>query len=122
VNSKQARELLQHVYFDSIASGNIARAVTALHPEVQWSHQRVWNHQDGDVPEYVSSQTEVARVLNGRRSTIEGLEYDVTDCVVDDDKGGFLGVVGIEGETKFPFIGWIEIERAMIRRYVVRPF
>jgi hypothetical protein len=121
LNSSQVRDLLQHVYFDSIASGDIARAVSALHPDVEWSHQRVWDGQQGDVSEHLTSQVEVERVLTGRRDTIEGLEYDVTELVLENDKGGFLGVVGLANQEKFPFIGWIEIDHEKIRRYVVRP-
>jgi ketosteroid isomerase-like protein len=114
-------DLLQDVYFNSIARGDIERAVTALHQDVDWSHQRVWQHHEGDVPEEHHSRQAVTELLTSRRGLIAELSYTVTDLALDGNKGGFLGHVAHENSEPANFIGWVEIDEGAIRRYVIRP-
>ena len=39
-----AIHLIQSTYYDGIDAGDMARAATALNPDIDWSHAQVWAH------------------------------------------------------------------------------
>ena len=61
--------LLQKIYFDSIDNSKADEAVEAMHPEVRWVHNQVWEH-DGH-------KSEVTDILEGRESVKEFLNNEL---------------------------------------------
>ncbi|WP_265112097.1 hypothetical protein [Halosolutus halophilus] len=124
-DSDDLRELLQGTYFDGVDAGNADTAVTAMHPDVNWTHTQVWEH-DGHTSretDFLDGREELHAFLDDRIDEMQvvGIEHKVRDAVYEDGRGGFKAeVVGPEGDTA-GFIGWVEVTDDLISRYTVAP-
>ncbi len=65
--------LLQKIYFDSIDNSKVDEAVVAMHPEVRWVHNQVWEH-DGH-------KSEVTDILEGKESVKDFLTRRVIERI-----------------------------------------
>ena len=118
-------ELLQGTYFDSVDAGDADTAVEAMHPDVDWTHTQVWEH-DGHSSHETDSldgRDELHAFLDERVDEMQvvGIRHNVRDAAYEDGRGGFSAeVVGPEGDS-VPFIGWVEVTDGPISSYTVAP-
>ncbi|MFC6719826.1 nuclear transport factor 2 family protein [Natrialbaceae archaeon GCM10025810] len=124
-DSDDLHELLQGTYFDAVDAGDAGTAASAMHPDVDWTHMQVWEH-DGHTSRETDSldgREELRAFLDARVDEMQvvGIEHKVRDIVYEDGRGGFRAeVVGPEGDTA-GFIGWVEMTDDLISRYTVAP-
>jgi ketosteroid isomerase-like protein len=125
VDANRLYELHQEIYYDNIDAGDADAAVEALHPDVEWIHTQVWEH-DGHY-------SEATDILHGREAVREFLaervpeleevdiRHQVGKTVADGEQGAFHGqVVGPDGDTR-KMIAWFEFEDGLIKKYVNTP-
>ena len=117
--------LLQKIYFDSIDNSKADEAVEAMHPEVRWVHNQVWEH-DGH-------RSEVTDILEGRESVKEflrrrviemqkeGIIHKVNSVSSNGELGAFQADVIGPDETKKPFFGLVKVKEGKIYYYRVLP-
>jgi ketosteroid isomerase-like protein len=120
-----AFRLLQETYYDGIDAGDMARAASALHEDVEWSHAQVWAHHGfprGE-PSTKHGRAAVEALLQARvRELAEArIRHKVRELVCDGDKGALLGYVRGEDGTEKPFMVWFELRDGRIARYLLRP-
>lgn len=121
----EAIRLLQTTYYDHIDKGEMAVAVSALHPDVDWSHAQVWAHHGfarGEPTAY-RTRDEVEAFLSARVDELResGIQHKMVDLIIEGDRGALLGhVLGPDGSTK-PFMVWFEMSDGLISRYTLRP-
>lgn len=121
----RAWELLQSTYYDGIDAGDMAKAASALHEDVEWSHAQVWPHH-GFVSGEASTnhgRAEVQAFLQARVQQLAEarIRHKVRDMVIEDNKGTILGYVRGEDGTERPFMVWFEIRDDRLSRYLLRP-
>jgi len=122
---ERALELLQATYYDSVDCGDMAKAASAFHPDVEWSHQQVWEHhqfkREGSAVT-INGRPAVEKLLSARVKELgeARIRHKVRDMVFENDKGAFLGAVLGEGR-EVPFMVWFEIRDNLISRYLLRP-
>jgi len=126
VTREQALELLQTRYYDGIDRGDMTLAVSALHPDVEWSHAQVWAHHEFERAEASAyhGRDEIEAFLLARRRQLadSGITHAVVDLVLEGDRGAFRGeVTGPDRTTKLPFLVWVEFTDGLISRYDLRP-
>lgn len=122
---EKAYELLQSTYYDGIDAGDMAKAASALHENVEWSHAQVWPHH-GFVRGEPSTNHGRATVQAFLQERVQQLaeariRHKVRDMVCDGNKGAILGYVRGEDGTERPFMVWFEITDGKISRYLLRP-
>ena len=122
---ERAHELLQATYYDSIDRGDMAKAASALHEDVEWSHQQVWEHHQfkrEDSAVTLRGRAAVEELLSARVRELDEakIEHKARDMVFENDKGAILAAVEGEGR-EVPFIVWFEIKDDLISRYILRP-
>ena len=120
-----ALTLLQRTYDDGVDAGDMMRATSALHEEIEWSHAQVWAHHDfiAGKPTRMQGRAAIREFLDARREQLAaaGIRHRLVDLVIDQGRGAFLGeVTGPDGSTK-PFMVWFEIRDGSIGRYLLRP-
>ena len=120
-----ALDLIQGTYYDSIDRGDMARAVSALHEDIEWSHVQVWEHHDyrrRDVPTRLHGRAEVEAFLAERIDKLKeaGIRHRVRDLVCDGTRGAFLAAVEGPGPDR-PFFVWFELRDGKVARYTLRP-
>src|SRR5688572_21651645 len=121
----RAYELFETIYYGNIDRGEMAAAATALHPEVEWSHQQVWAHHGfaRGTPEHLNGRTAVEQFLAARVEQLRAarIRHHVRDLVFERDRGAFLGAVdGPEGRS-LGFMVWFELRDDLVQRYLLRP-
>ena len=122
---ERAFELLQTTYYDSIDCGDMEKAASAMHPDVEWSHQQVWEHhqfqREGSAVTH-HGRAAVEELLSARVGELKEakIEHKIREMVFEDGKGAFLAAVEGDGPDK-PFMVWFEIKDDLISRYLLRP-
>ncbi len=121
----QLLNLLQKVYFDNIDNSKADEAVEAMHPEVRWVHNQVWEH-DGH-------KSEARDILEGKESVRdflrkrviemqkEGIVHKVNSVSSNGELGAFQADVIGPDKTKRPFFGLVKIKEGKIFYYRVLP-
>lgn len=122
---EQAYTLLQLTYYDGIDEGDMTLAASALHEDVEWSHEQVWAHHEfkrGEPSTLRGRAAVQAFLLERVRQLAEaGIRHRIREMAFEEDHGAVLGeVVGEDGTTK-PFIVWFEVRDDRIARYLLRP-
>ncbi len=120
-----ALRLLQQTYYDGVDQGDMRRAASALHEDIEWSHAQVWAHHEFAVgkPTRMQGRAAIEAFLEARREQLAaaGIRHRVVDLVIDQGRGAFLGEVrGPDGSCK-PFMVWFELRDGLIGRYLLRP-
>ena len=117
--------LLQKIYFDNIDNSKADEAVEAMHPEVRWVHNQVWEH-DGH-------KSEARDILEGKESVRdflrkrviemqkEGIVHKVNSVSSNGELGAFQADVIGPDKTKRPFFGLVKIKEGKIFYYRVLP-
>ena len=117
--------LLQNIYFDNIDNSKADQAAEAMHPEVRWVHNQVWEH-DGH-------KSEVRDILEGKESVRdflrkrviemqrEGIVHRVNSVSSNGELGAFQADVIGRDKTKKPFLGLVKIKEDRICYYRVLP-
>jgi hypothetical protein len=123
--AQRAFELFETVYYGNIDRCDMAQAVTALHPDVEWSHQQVWAHHGfaRGTPETRRGRSAVEEFLSARVAQLREahIRHHVRDMVFEGDRGAFLGAVdGPDGRSLW-FMVWFELRDELVSRYVLRP-
>ena len=123
--AERAHELFERIYYGNIDRGDMASAVTALHPQIEWSHQQVWAHHGfaRGAPELLQGRVAVERFLSARVEQLREarIRHHVRDLVFERDRGAFLGAVDGPDGRSLGFIVWFELRDDLVKRYVLRP-
>ena len=122
---EELRNHLQKNYFDNVDTANPGGAILAFTPDMHWQHTQVWAHDGHD-----SRHTDR---LQGRDALFEFMEarvkemqviqirHKVDDVIVTGDCGAFRArVIGPTGR-ELGFLGWVELNDGLIKRYIVVP-
>ena len=117
--------LLQDIYFNNIDNANADAAVEAMHPQVRWVHNQVWEHDDhkSSIKDILNGQEEVKEFLRNRvkETQVEGIIHKVENVISDGELGAFkANVIGTDN-TKKPFIGVVKLQDNKIIYYRVLP-
>ena len=118
-------EMFQKTYFDSIDKGEMAKAVSVFHEDVEWIHTQVWEHDDYQRDKGIDrlkGKNEVEALLEGRKTELakQKIQHRVQDLVLEGNKGAFLAHVK-GGEKELGFMVWFELKDEKIYRYIVAP-
>jgi ketosteroid isomerase-like protein len=120
-----ALSLLQQTYYDGVDAGDMARATSALHEDIEWSHAQVWAHHEfaAGKPTRMQGRAAIREFLEARREQLAaaGIRHAVVDLVIDGGRGAFLGQVTGPDGTRKPFMVWFELRDGLIGRYLLRP-
>jgi hypothetical protein len=123
--AERAYELFETIYYGNIDRGEMAAAATALHPEIDWSHQQVWAHHGfaRGTPQSLRGRTAVQRFLEARVEELREarIRHHVRDLVFERDRGAFLGAVDGPDSRSLGFVVWFELRDDLVGRYVLRP-
>ncbi len=122
---EQLFHLLQDIYFDNIDNAKADEAVEAIHPQVRWVHNQVWEHDahETNIRDTLNGQKEVRDFLRKRivEMQIEGIIHKVENVVSDGKLGAFkANVIGTD-KSKKPFFGLVELKDDKIIYYRVLP-
>ena len=117
--------LLQDIYFDNIDTAKAAEASEAMHNDVRWVHNQVWEHDahKSNIRDALNGRKEVKEFLRKRivEMQIEGIIHKVENVVSDGKLGAFkANVIGTD-KSKKPFLGLVEIKDDKIIYYRVLP-
>ena len=123
--AERAFELFETIYYGSIDRGDMAGAASALHEDVNWSHQQVWAHHGfaRGAPEVREGRANVEAFLAARVEQLREarIRHHVRDLVFERDRGAFLGAVDGPDGRSLPFMVWFELSDDLVKRYVLRP-
>ena len=117
--------LLQDIYFDNIDTAKADEASEAMHDDVRWVHNQVWEH-DGhksSTKDVLEGRNEVREFLRKRviEMQVEGIIHKVENVVSDGKLGAFkANVIGTD-KSKKPFFGLVELKDDKIIYYRVLP-
>ena len=117
--------LLQDIYFNNIDNADADAAIEAMHPQVRWVHNQVWEH-DGhksSIKDILNGQDEVKRFLRNRvkETQVEGIIHKVENVISDGELGAFKANVIGKDNTKKAFIGIVKLQDNKIIYYRVLP-
>ena len=117
--------LLQDTYFDNIDTAKGDEASEAMHNDVRWVHNQVWEHDahKNNIRDVLNGRKEVREFLRKRivEMQIEGIIHKVENVVSDGKLGAFkANVIGTD-KSKKPFFGLVEIKDDKIIYYRVLP-
>ena len=117
--------LLQDIYFDNIDTAKADEAAEAMHNDVRWVHNQVWEHDahKTNIRDTLNGQKEVREFLRKRivEMQIEGIIHKVENVVSDGKLGAFkVNVIGTD-KSKKPFFGLVELKDDKIIYYRVLP-
>jgi ketosteroid isomerase-like protein len=121
----QAIDLIQRRYYDPIDRGDMAEAAKALHEDVRWSHAKVWKPTAAELAanDELRGRAEVLAYLEEQSARLadSSITHEITDMVVEGDRGAHLGkVIGPGGEAAHLMV-WFEMTDGLISTYIVRP-
>lgn len=119
-----AHHLFQDIYYGHVDKGDMDTAVTAFHPDVDWSHAQVWAHHEfarGE-PSRIHGRDAVHELLSARIEQLKDakITHHVCEMVMEGDRGAFLGAVKGPGPDKH-FMVWFELTDGYVSRYDLRP-
>ncbi|GGC40451.1 hypothetical protein GCM10011371_29790 [Novosphingobium marinum] len=119
-----AHHLFQDIYYGHVDKGDMDTAVTAFHPDVDWSHAQVWAHHEfarGE-PSHLHGRDAVHALLSARIPQLKdaGITHHVREMVMEGNKGAFIGAVEGPGPDR-SFMVWFEIADDLVKRYALRP-
>ena len=122
---KHLMYLLQDIYFDNIDTAKADEAAEAMHNDVRWVHNQVWEHDahKTNIRDTLNGQKEVREFLRKRivEMQIEGIIHKVENVVSDGKLGAFkANVIGTDKSEK-PFFGLVELKDNKIIYYRVLP-
>lgn len=121
----RAFELFENVYYGGVDRGDMQYAASALHPDVDWSHQQVWAHHGfaRGAPEALHGRDAVQAFLSARVAQLREarIRHHVRELVYADERGAFLGAVDGPDGRSLPFMVWFELADGLVKRYVLRP-
>jgi len=125
LSKDQVLEMFQKVYFDSIDRGDMTRAVSIFHEDVEWIHTQVWEHdqyQRAKGSDRLKGRKAVEELLKERAAAVAkvNIRHVVRDLVFEGNRGAFIGYVGGSGK-ELPLIAWFETKDDKISRYIVAP-
>ena len=91
--------LLQDIYFDNIDTAKADEASEAMHNDVRWVHNQVWEHDahKSNIRDALNGRKEVRDFLRKRivEMQIEGIIHKVENVVSDGKLGAFkANVIG----------------------------
>tara|TARA_Y100001970_G_C14043858_1_gene755261 strand:- start:127 stop:534 length:408 start_codon:yes stop_codon:yes gene_type:complete len=117
--------LLQDIYFNNIDTAKANEASEAMHDDVRWVHNQVWEHDahKSSIKDTLTGKDEVRKFLQKRviEMQVEGIIHKVDNVVSDGKLGAFkANVIGTD-KTKKPFFGLVEIKDNKIIYYRVLP-
>jgi len=122
---ERAYELFETIYYGNIDRGEMALAASALHPDVEWSHQQVWAHHGyaRGTPEVRRGRAAVEEFLAARIVQLRDarIRHHVRELVFEHDRGAFLGAVDGPDGRSLEFMVWFELRDDLVARYVLRP-
>ena len=117
--------LLQDIYFDNIDTAKADEAAEAMHNDVRWVHNQVWEHDahKTNIRDTLNGQKEVREFLRKRivEMQIEGIIHKVENVVSDGKLGAFKASVIGTDKSKKPFFGLVELKDDKIIYYRVLP-
>ena len=117
--------LLQDIYFDNIDTAKADEASEAMHNDVRWVHNQVWEHDahKSNIRDAFNGRKEVRDFLRKRivEMQIEGIIHKVENVVSDGKLGAFKAYVIGTDKSKKPFFGLVEIKDDKIIYYRVLP-
>ena len=117
--------LLQDIYFDNIDTAKADEASEAMHNDVRWVHNQVWEHDahKSNIRDALNGRKEVREFLRKRivEMQIEGIIHKVENVVSDGKLGAFKANVIGKDKSKKPFFGLVEIKDDKIIYYRVLP-
>lgn len=120
-----AYRLIQSTYYDGVDAGDMARAATALHPDIDWSHAQVWAHHGfaRAEPSGFKGRQAVHDFLAARVDQLREAQitHAIEDMVFEDGRGAFLGAVTGPDGSKKPFMVWFALTDGLVSRYDLRP-
>jgi hypothetical protein len=120
-----AHRLLQLTYYDAVDKGDMATAASALHEDVEWSHQQVWAHHgfSRGNPSQLRGRTAVHDLLLARRSQLAAanIRHRVRNLICDGNVGALIGYVLGPDSSEQPFMVWFELRDEKIAKYILRP-
>lgn len=125
--AERAHELFERMYYGGIDRGDMAGAASALHPEVEWSHQQVWAHHEfaRGAPQELHGREAVRAYLGARVPQLREarIRHHVREMVFDPerDRGAFLGAVDGPDGRSLAFLVWFELRDDLVKKYVLRP-
>ena len=115
--------LLQDIYFDNIDTAKAAEASEAMHNDVRWVHNQVWEHDahKSNIRDAFNGRKEVREFLRKRivEMQIEGIIHKVENVVSDGKLGAFKANVIGKDKSKKPFFGLVELKDDKIIYYRV---
>ena len=117
--------LLQDIYFDNIDTAKADEASEAMHNDVRWVHNQVWEHDahKSNIRDALNGRKEVREFLRKRiiEMQIEGIIHKVENVVSDGKLGAFKANVIVKDKSKKPFFGLVELKDDKIIYYRVLP-
>ena len=117
--------LLQDIYFDNIDTAKADEASEAMHNDVRWVHNQVWEHDahKSNIRDAFTGRKEVREFLRKRivEMQIEGIIHKVENVVSDGKLGAFKANVIGKDKSKKPFFGLVELKDDKIIYYRVLP-
>ena len=117
--------LLQDIYFDNIDTAKADEASEAMHNDVRWVHNQVWEHDahKSNIRDAFNGRKEVREFLRKRivEMQIEGIIHKVENVVYDGQLGAFKANVIGKDKSKKPFFGLVELKDDKIIYYRVLP-
>ena len=124
-NEEHLFHLLQDIYFDNIDTAKADEASEAMHNDVRWVHNQVWEHDahKSNIRDTFNGRKEVREFLRKRivEMQIEGIIHKVENVVSDGKLGAFKANVVGKDQSEKPFFGLVEIKDKKIIYYRVLP-
>ena len=125
LTKEQAWELFQDKYFDLVDSGEMEKAASIFHDDVEWIHTQVWEHDEhrrDKGSDRLKGKKQVEALLKGRTQSMgkESVRHVLQEMVFDGKKGAFIAhVKGADKEV--PLFAWFELRDEKVYRYIVGP-
>ena len=125
LSKDQVWEMFQKVYFDSVDKGEMTKAVSVFHEDVEWVHTQVWEHDQyrrDKGSDRLKGRKAVEALLKGRATDLGKLNvrHVVRDLVFEGNRGAFIGYVGTP-DKELPLVAWFETKDDKISRYIITP-
>ena len=117
--------MFQKTYFDSVDKGEMSKAISIFHDDVEWIHTQVWEHDSysrDKGSDRLKGRKEIEALLSGRKAELAkvNIRHVVKDLVFEGHRGAFIGHVTGHGK-ELPLIAWFEIKDDKVYRYIVAP-
>jgi hypothetical protein len=125
LSKNQVMDMFQNTYFGSIDKGEMTKAISVFHDDIEWIHTQVWEH-DKYVrmkgSDRLKGKKEVENLLMERKAALakENVRHVIQELVFEENKGAFIGHVTGSGK-ELALIAWFEIKDDKVYRYIVTP-